>query len=506
MSKPSHLTIIDEIGMKKSMPSSNEQFEWYVNPDLGQAPLIFMGLGPEPSKIPEWFDLPDSGTFYYIECQDFIDQADDSWESSVPTNFHRLTPDQYVEDIAANSHVARYLPVQRAFPSFFAPLTARLILKPDTPLCTDKTVWLPSTEEDLLGKELALAFKAKGYTIRFLDHEALGKHPGVILPELLADGIPELFFSVNFKGFDHFGLGFHILREAGVNVAVWLVDNPFNLLPGVKSGFWKDAKLFVTDHTFIGPLMETGAKWVKHLPLAASPKLFAESGELPDHGQGLEENLVFVGRSEFPAKKKFFAHAAIPAEALNNHYDDKITSRHDFHWWREQMTIKHLWPGNDVRNIGAGAELSGYNWKLDCLKKAGPITIFGDDGWKELENADVRPFVDYYAHLPAIYRTAATILNVNGMQLPAGLTQRHFDVWCAGGFLLTDDTPGLKIFPRELTKGISFTNPSDIPALCEHFKKHPDEKEKLRTQWRDLILHEHTYDNRVELILSSLGL
>ena len=39
------------------------------------------------------------------------------------------------------------------------------------------------------------------------------------------------------------------------------------------------------------------------------------------------------------------------------------------------------------------------------------------------------------------------------------LTQRHFDVWAAGGFLLTDRTPGLDIFPRELVEPIVLRPP-----------------------------------------------
>ncbi|WP_319540977.1 glycosyltransferase [uncultured Pseudodesulfovibrio sp.] len=504
--RPQYISIIDEIGMKKSMPAAPDQFEWYVNPDLGQAPLVFIGLGPEPEKIPEWFDLPSTGTFYYVENPAFIDQAGDDWEQRVPANFTRLTPDQFSGDIARLSHVARYLPAQRAFPSFFAPLTARLILPADLPSCKSKTVWLPHTEDDLLGKELAFAFRKKGFTVSFIDHEALGKHPGAALPELLAKGVPDLFFSVNFKGFDHFGLGFHILREAGVDVAVWLVDNPFNVLPGVKSVFWKDAKLFVTDHTFIGPLTETGAKWVKHLPLAASPKHFSEAGKLPPHGHDLEDKLVFVGRSEFPAREKFFARATVPASLREEVSETTGATRFDYHWWRAQQPEVPLWPGNDVRNIGAGAELAGRNWKFTCLESASPVTVFGDDGWKEIENADVRPQVDYYAHLPAIYRAAAATLNVTGMQLPAGLTQRHFDVWCSGGFLLTDANPGLAIFPDELVREISFDTPDEIPALFERFRNDSPEKNKLRDAWQELILREHTYENRIATVLESLGL
>jgi spore maturation protein CgeB len=502
VTRPRHLTILDEIGMKKSMPADPARFEWSAALDRSEGPLIFLGLGPEPDKLPEWLDLPPDKTVFYLECQAFVDQVD-GWRP--PANFERITPEEFATTATADTRVARYLPAQRAFPAFFAPLTARLALGDGPPVRKTKTAWLPCTEDDLLGRELTLAFEAKGYAVRFLDHEAVGKHPGKVLPELLKEGAPDLFFSINFKGLDHFGLGYAILREAGVPVAVWMVDNPFNLLPAVKAHYWKDAHLFVTDHTFIGPLVEAGARRVSHLPLAASPEVFAKGGKLPEHGRGLEDRLVFVGRSEFPDRDRFFAGETIPAELVYEVIEE-TASRRDYSWWRDRLEDVPMWPGNAVRAIGAGAEFSGHHWKRVCLTAAGPVTIFGDRGWKDLENADLRPFVDYYAHLPAIYRKAACVLNVTGGQLPAGLTQRHFDVWCAGGFLLTDTHPGLNIFPEELAAPVRFSHPDEILPLFERYRADSPQKRELAQAWQELILRDHTYADRVETVLTALSL
>ncbi|MCJ2165048.1 MULTISPECIES: glycosyltransferase [unclassified Pseudodesulfovibrio] len=491
--------------MTKSMPATKTQFEWRVNRTLDEAPVVFLGLGPEPNKLPEWFDLPNEEIYYYLESQDFIDQVD-GWEQLVPTNFERITPEEFTIESSSNAHVTRYLPVQKAFPSFFAPLTARLSLHSGTRPRLNKTVWLPTGDDDLLVKELAHAFRARGYSVTLIDHEALGKYPGSTLPDLLQQGVPDLFFSVNFKGLDHFGLGHAILREAGVQVAVWLVDNPFNILTTVKSAYWKDIRLFVTDHSFIGPLIEIEARWVTHLPLATSRDIFEASGTLPDHATGLEGHLIFVGRSRFPKMDQFFAGETIDSTDVDEVLSDSGSTRFDYHWWRERLGITPLWPGNQGRAVGAGTEFASHNWKRRCLESAGKVIIFGDDGWKGIKNADVRPFVDYYAHLPAIYRTAAVTLNVTGMQLPAGLTQRHFDVWCAGGFLITDAHPGLKIFPDELVAPVSFTRPDEIHDLVIRFREDTKAKQELRRAWQECIQQNHTYLNRVDTVLTALSL
>lgn len=505
MPRPTHPAVTDELGLTKTMPAAKTQFESATG--SGRGPVVFLGLGPEPENLPQWFGLSGGETVLYLESPAFARQVAD-WENRVPDTFRRLAPEAFTRGLAADARVIRYLPAQRAFPSYFAPLTARLVLGAQSPPPSGRTVWIPAAEDDLLCRELAQAFRDEGYAVTLIDHEAPGKHPGRVLPALLAGGAPDLFLSVNFKGLDHFGLGHAILTEAGTKVAVWLVDNPFNLLPGVKSAYWKNVRLFVTDHTFIGPLTGEGARWVAHLPLAASPALFENGGELPEHARDVEGRLVFVGRSQFPDRDKFFAGLTVDPALRQTVRTGTPGQRFDHHWWRDNMDITPLWPGNAVRRIGAGAEWAGRRWKRRCLEQCGPVVVFGDAGWRDLSNpdADARTPVDYYAHLPAVYRTAAAVLNVTGMQLPAGLTQRHFDVWCAGGFLITDANPGLGIFPPELVEPIRFSRPGDIRALYLAHREETGAKSELRAAWRDCIMKDHTYARRIRTVLAAMDI
>ena len=504
--RPRYATIADELGLTKSMPASADQFEWRPGHGSGQSPTVFLGLGPEPDKLPEWFDLPPDKPVLYLESQTFMDQID-GYAARIPAHFIHISPDEFTATLAGEARAARYLPAHRAFPSFFAPLTARLTLGGRSRTRLDRTVWLPCGDSDLLVSELTAAFTAKGYSVRHMDHEALGKHPGAVLPDLLREGVPDLFFSVNFKGLDHYGLGYALLREAGAEVGVWLVDNPFNVLPSVRSGYWRDARLFVTDHSFIGPLIQAGARKVTHLPLAAAPALM-DGTTLPDHARDLAGKLVFVGRSAFPDRDKFFAGETVPDEARSLVLGDNGTRRYDYHWWRDRLGVDALWPGNAGRAVGAGTEFASRAWKFRCLEAAGRITVFGDDGWHELDNpdADLRGPLDYYAHLPAVYREAAVTLNVTGLQLPAGLNQRNFDVWCAGGFLITDTHPGLSIFPPGLTEPIAYARPEEIHDLVIRYREDTRTRRDLQQAWRECILRDHTYESRAETILKTMRL
>ena len=180
--------------------------------------------------------------------------------------------------------------------------------------------------------------------------------------------------------------------------------------------------------------------------------------------------------------------------------------RPDFAWWRKALGQPPLWPGAQVRRIGFCAEQASMLWRTFCIETAAakiPFTLFGDPGWKRLlaADADLRPRVDYYHSLPSVYGQAAYTLNTTSLLLPRGLTQRHFDVWAAGGFLITDQTRGLGIFPEKLISPVCFSHPGQIPRLVRRFDKEPGLKADLAGAWRRLILLRHTYENRVAHII-----
>ncbi len=224
---------------------------------------------------------------------------------------------------------------------------------------------------------------------------------------------------------------------------------------------------------------------------------------------------MFVGRSVFPTRKGFFAGLQPPQEQW-----DRAQAmlgrggRPHFHWWSEEVGVpwpQGFWPGKQARLAGLGAEESSRLQRALCLSagaRAWPTTVFGDAAWKELvpQLQDLRPPVDYYGSLPGVYRSAGFSLNVTSLLLPAGLTQRHFDVWAAGGFLLTDATEGLSIFPQELVEPVRFSAPADLPAVLAQLEGKPSLKRDLAIVWRAEILSRHTYAARIAAVLQATGL
>ena len=323
---------------------------------------------------------------------------------------------------------------------------------------------------------------------------------------------PALFLSVNFHGLDKHGDVFAVFRSKGVPVAIWLVDNPWNLLSGLRTDFWKEAHLFVTDPFFISGLKAHGARHVSFLPLATDPALFSP-GHRSENPQQTRFPVVFVGRSAFPDKNRFFIGQSIP-ENLEAEANTALASgtRPDFSWWLKKLKLDNnsLWPGSAFRKASLGAEEMSLLWRAECLRQAAAIglLIYGDAGWTDIlpSNGVTKLLgpVDYYTSLARIYACAPFSLNMVSFLLPHGLNQRHFDVWSSGGFCIMDACPGLDIFPPELVAPISFRDPTQIPAIVERFIQAPEEKRTLTALWRKTILAEHTYDVRMQSLLRSL--
>lgn len=467
----------------------------------GSIPL-FLGLGPDPGSLLKRLDYNNG---YYIECPAFARQMPPTWWENIPPALSKINSDTLGEVNLKDLELILYLPGLKSFPSFWSEMLARIKFghsKSATRPSRSSVIFVFGNEKSLLIPEICWEL------------ERLGMKPLLIPPQtdpdelkrILEQVIPCMSISVNLHGMDPYGENFALLNHLNIPVVLWMVDNPFHLLTKIKSRFWTMTHIFVTDHWFINPLRKIGAQKVYHLPLAAAPGFFNPGR---NKYRQLKDQGVFVGRSSFSENRPFFAAAKQYADIQEQAQRLILRGqRPDFAWWSQKMDIA-FWPGNKIRDIGLGADRSALAWKkhfLKVLQKNQPLTIFGDQGWKKFfpQEADIRDPVDYYGPLASIYSSAGYVINLTNMLLPSGLTQRHFDVWAARGFLITDKTQGLDIFPLDLVQEICFSNPDQMLSLIDSINSNEKMKFQIISDFRTLIEQDHTYRNRLERILNLL--
>ena len=519
--RPWRLAIKDSLGRERSLGSGRQAFSrlsWSLGEGALLPPVLLFGLGPEVEVPTEMFA---GREVFWLECPDFQWQLDVARAgqppAALPFAWIQLDPANISQLGSLRPEIWIYTQNEQLFPEFWGPLLAQARLSYLRNTSTqlgprpEKSVLLTGNHLQLLHLELTCAFRELGYRVLCLPSAEDGTPVEfTVISEFIAETSPDFCLAVNLYNVDADGCLFHFLQAAKIPLIIWLVDNPWHILSALRLSWWKGAHLCVTDKSFIPGLLSHGAHSVTHLPLGCS------SLSKPVQGQEFGPQLLFVGSSGFKDLGGFFAASRKTTplfESLLSTAQAMLEAWPalgipDFAWWISQLGMEVLWPGHMVRQAGWGAELSSRLFKVKVLQAAQTcgLEIVGDVGWQALlPGAKIRPPVDYYSQLPALYRQADFTLNVTSLLLPAGLTQRHFDVWQAGGFLLTLPTAGLDIFPADLVSPILIDEIGSICEICSTIGKKIEDKRDLQYAWQNLLCNYHTYTQRMQKLLNILN-
>ncbi len=472
---------------------------------------IILGLGPM-GQDDDWPapELVNAKRVFYLECAEFSKTMQEQGKKQgvvqkIPEHWQSISSTELLPLLQGRA-IWWYRQNMQFNPQFWADILGKvqaLLLRGGVSVTSSNSVMVAGNEQQLLYKEICTAFEGLGFEVSTVQDD---------LQKNLANAQPQLFFSINLRGLDPEGQNFALLQALNIPVAIWFVDNPWHILSSLRLPWWKDAKLFVTDASFIPELQRQGAKYVYHLPLAASQHMWNVSEQESQNKNvqaASEAGCIFVGRASFPEHASFFAAAKVPEQVLDEAFAllEKGERPH-FHWWQERLGVE-LWPSNAVRSAGFGAEECARQQRvmwLRALLTVKPV-IFGDsESWAKFlpeASADVfYPSLDYYTELAPVYRAAKCVLNVTSLLLPEGLTQRHFDVWAAGGFLFSNSTEGLDIFPKDLSKAISIANPDELANKIRTLSL--SKREELILAWQECIQSEHSYAKRMSFVLDKL--
>ncbi|MBD5416294.1 MAG: glycosyltransferase [Desulfovibrio sp.] len=506
MSATARPRLPDFAGRPVSLPDTPGTWE-ELRPGSDCRDVLLLGLGPgNPQELPfVRAAVERGGTVFWVEDDQTLSRLRP--DGFAHPGWRRLTPGEAVR--LSGAAVYLYRPSLRLAPDFWGPLAGRIEAEAASlPGAPAPTVWLPGDETQLLHRELRTSLEEAGFS-PVCD---VAPAAAADLPNAWGGRLPAFALSVNLRGMDADGRIFHACRALGVPVALWFVDDPWHVLPQARLPWWREAHLFVTDASFIPGLTKYGAQSVHPLPLAVAPHMWRP---LPDAAEAGRLALLaprFVGRAAFPARERFFAAARVPGELLAHGLaltdeNAEPARQANFHWWAERLHVR-LWPGHEVRAAGLGAERCAQANRARWIAAGLPLglRVTGDALWRELvPGCEPEAPVDYYGSLPTLYREASAVLNVTSLLLPESLSQRHFDVWAAGGLLLSDATKGLDIFPDELTAPITLTSRAKLGPRLASLAANPQHARDLRQAWREHLRASHTYGHRLAFIREKIG-
>ena len=506
MSAPLRTQLPDFAGRPLTLPDAASAWE-RVGPGGAGRDVLLLGLGPgDPQKLPFVLAARErGGTIFWVEEPRTLALLHPAGMDA--PGWRELTPAEAASLSGADSYL--YRPGLRLAPNFWGPLAGRIEARSLAPVPgRPPVVWLPGDESQLLHRELREALEESG----FMTVSSPAPRDAAGLSQAWGGRVPAFALSVNMRGLDADGRIFHACRALGVPVALWFVDNPWHVLSAARLPWWQEAQLFVTDASFVSGLAAAGAEHVHPLPLAVAPHMWRPLPDAAEAARLAQLAPRFVGRAAFPDRERFFAAAHVPGDllarglALTDENAEPARQAH-FHWWAERLRVR-LWPGHEVRGAGLGAERCAQanraRWIAGGLPQG--LRVTGDGLWRKLvPGCEPEAPVDYYGSLPELYRQASAVLNVTSLLIPQSLSQRHFDVWAAGGLLLSDATRGLEIFPEELTRPITLTSREGFGPRLAELAANPQRSRDLREAWREYLRAFHTYAHRLAFIREKIG-
>jgi spore maturation protein CgeB len=133
------------------------------------------------------------------------------------------------------------------------------------------------------------------------------------------------------------------------------------------------------------------------------------------------------------------------------------------------------------------------------------LAIYGPEDWLRLLPDEMRKCyrgpVLSREDLASLYRSSDISLNINAMQGFSFVNMRNFEAPLCGGFLLSEQVPGVEDFFVPHKEIALYEGIDDLVAKTGHYLDHRSEREQLTANARHRILQEHTYKHRMKSLL-----
>jgi len=384
-----------------------------------------------------------------------------------------------------------------------------------------KRVLLLASANGMIHHDCIYGFKALGWDTS-VESFGSGTHDEPDAHERLVFRIqsyqPHMVLSINHVGCDQEGYIPSALRQAGIPLAIWYVDNPFALLPSDIKVMIGDASLLLSfDSSYVNELQDQTGVTAVHLPLGTNPERFYPLG-FPDAQP--EMDISFVGNLGID----MLHHQRLGLEKNNpglgklvDRISDSLisgnsdTGEFSFKTLAQSMDINWNLLSPELQNhIRIASDTDASVRKrisiVSSLRKFN-IKVVGGPEWEQyLPPEHLLPPVGYLNGLCAVYRNSRISLNITRLQLRSGVNQRIFDVPATGSFLLTDRSPELENYLQPGEEVGVYENAHDIKDKVGYYLSHNNEMKKITERARDRVLKEHTYQHRVSKIIGLIGL
>lgn len=305
---------------------------------------------------------------------------------------------------------------------------------------------------------------------------------------------------------------FDIDRKAILNSSIldypcpkitWFVDNPFYFINDLKPN--SNEIILTWDQFYIPFLKQYGFNKIFHFPLATNFNQLKHS-ELKSE-QSVDVCFIgSIGKDIESIRKK---RLTLLSQVENTIIDSIIHSYRNIQNINDyRLTINSI---QDLYNSHF-KNISKYDYFIDYEADSGirrtilqsisqfNCCFYGNDNLKNI--IDEKKFYGSipYQEIPNIYKKSKITINSTRPQLKITLNQRLLDAPLCNALPLTDYRPDLETYFKELFQEICYFTGDELVQKIQYYLSHDSERQAIIHQMKDIIIHEHTYQQRAQFL------
>jgi spore maturation protein CgeB len=397
------------------------------------------------------------------------------------------------------SAISHYL----GYPKFINEIPSILIL--------DQAGWVMP---DIISSLDKLKYKYRRIDVRHLDPENKNltldeyiKFHHELIKELL-EFKPDCILTVNHAAFDSIGLLTKILEQFAIPTVSWFVDSPIYIFKNASPQKSEMLNIFCWERTYIKKLQDLGFKNLYYLPLGSNQDVFNTGIDREINSETFKCDIAFVGNTNIDGAKKYER-----IEFKEIKFQELIEKAVNTQINNSKMPMSEILSFCDDNKI-LDNEDNEFKITLEtyCVIKATEIQrfkivhllvnnfnlkIFGDKHWKDIYPDNYEKPLDYYKELPGLYHNAKIIVNVTSLQMNTAVNQRCFDVFLAGGFLISDYRSD---YDSLFGKDVMPTYKDEVELIEKlHFFLNNDNLRREKTkEITSIIKEKHLYEYRIK--------
>lgn len=340
------------------------------------------------------------------------------------------------------------------------------------------------------------------------------------LKERLKECDYDFVFSFNF-----FPVAAKVCNDYHIKYVAWIYDSPFLLLYS-RYTMLDTNYIYFFDRSLYRDFKRQGLKNAFYLPLAAPVASYDKIVITNEKKERYGAEISFVGSTYREERQDFFQYIKevneytagylqaimkMQGELYGNFILEELLTDNII---RELQRVCPIRRGEDewetnawiYANYFLARKLTGDQRReqLELLGKKHDVKLYAPEQTQDIPNVICCGSVDYVSEMPVVFKNSKINLNMTLRSIHTGIPLRAMDIMGCGGFLLTNYQEDFLEYFEPGIDYVFYSSQRELAELTDYYLDHEEERQEIAQNGYRKMKAGHTYQNRVEVLLSQL--